>query len=360
MLSSDIVLGGDHVLCKYFSSSCRPWRAVDWNVFLTRNGYYGHPGTGTHLDPAGQWHEPVSGEAHGAREGSPGLTPHHYQHLHTQSQGMYPCKMQGAPPSPGEKLVEGDAGGGGGGGGGGGALYPPYPVPCSQSPGGTWTAGSVPPTAPHFMPGGQPSPGHPGHPGQHPGQPPQQHQQQQSGQSGGGGGQATLPSPLYPWMRSQFGNGKTQPFFTSCTVLQCSATLGKSLDLSKQYNGWRGVGREIQIQRTSGSTCFSYSYYNSFIIFTFRCQWLRCPRQLPCTLIWPSFWSELPTFQTGFYGCNLKSMIYCWRGSLCPVFWPLVPCHSSARLWLDCFREEERPADLHSLSDFRTWKGISF
>ena len=157
---------------------------------------------------------------------------HHYQHLQTQSGGLYPsCKLQGAPPrsvdvssvcpsqtnfhisSPGEKLVEGEAGGGGGGGGGG--LYPPYTVPCSQSPGGSWTGGSVPPGAPHYMPGGQPSPGPGQHPGQLPGQPPPPIQQGQSQQSGGAGAQAPLPSPLYPWMRSQFGNGNTSTLFIS-------------------------------------------------------------------------------------------------------------------------------------------------
>ena len=115
--------------------------------------------------------------------------------------------------------MEGEAGGGaggGGGGGGGGGLYPPYTVPCSQSPGGSWSGGSVPPGAPHYMPGGgQPSPGPGQLPGQLPGQPPPPlQQQQQSQQSGGaGGGQAPLPSPLYPWMRSQFGNGNTSTLY---------------------------------------------------------------------------------------------------------------------------------------------------
>ena len=69
---------------------------------MIRNGYYGHPGT--HIDPGGgQWHEPVAGGGAGgevAREGSPSqMGQHHYQHLHNQqSQGMYPCKMQGGPP----------------------------------------------------------------------------------------------------------------------------------------------------------------------------------------------------------------------------------------------------------------------
>ena len=101
--------------------------------------------------------------------------------------------------SPVEKLVEGDS-----------ALYPhpPY-VPCSGSPapgGGTWSS-SVP------------APGHPGHPaymGPGPGAGGQpspaaggQHNNTSQGQGPGSGGQsgAPLPSPLYPWMRSQFGNG---------------------------------------------------------------------------------------------------------------------------------------------------------
>ena len=63
----------------------------------SRNGYYGHPGG--HVDPGGQWHEPVSGAGDVAhpREGSPSQMGHHYQPVGAQ-QGMYPCKMQGGPP----------------------------------------------------------------------------------------------------------------------------------------------------------------------------------------------------------------------------------------------------------------------
>ena len=79
-----------------------------YNCFLlSRNGYYGHPGT--HIDPGGgQWHEPVAGAGgeggHVPREGSPGMGHGgHYTHLQPgqqagQQAGMYPCKMQGGPP----------------------------------------------------------------------------------------------------------------------------------------------------------------------------------------------------------------------------------------------------------------------
>jgi len=79
-----------------------------------------------------------------------------------------------------------------------GAVYPAYAA-CSQSPGGTWT-NTV---------GGGPTPGaYMGHQSPVPGTgatvvgagTPQSSQQQ-----GGATPQAALPSPLYPWMRSQFG-----------------------------------------------------------------------------------------------------------------------------------------------------------
>ena len=76
---------------------------VNRNLFLRTNGYYGHPGN--HIDPGGgQWHEPVAGaggdggQGQVPREGSPSQMGHHYQHIQTQAQGMYPCKMQGGPP----------------------------------------------------------------------------------------------------------------------------------------------------------------------------------------------------------------------------------------------------------------------
>ena len=76
---------------------------VNRNLFFRTNGYYGHPGN--HIDPGGgQWHEPVAGaggdggQGQVPREGSPSQMGHHYQHIQTQAQGMYPCKMQGGPP----------------------------------------------------------------------------------------------------------------------------------------------------------------------------------------------------------------------------------------------------------------------
>ena len=223
-----------HILPRDNSNAC----------LVFRNGYYGHPGT--HIDPGGGgWtHEPGAGAGaeqgagHVAREGSPGTMGHHYQHLQSQAPGpqpaMYPCKMPGGPPrsagrttelavvltlscfSPVEKLVEGE---------GGAALYPghaPY-VPCSGSPGGGGVAGGGPP---YGHPGGghqAPPPPHPayGQPspaagGQHSAQPAQPGQ---GGGGGGGGGAAPLPSPLYPWMRSQFGNGTVTLFSYYITTL---------------------------------------------------------------------------------------------------------------------------------------------
>ena len=108
---------------------------------------------------------------------------------------------------------------------GGAALYPghaPY-VPCSGSPGGGGVAGGGPP---YGHPGGghqAPPPPHPayGQPspaagGQHSAQPAQPGQ---GGGGGGGGGAAPLPSPLYPWMRSQFGNGTVTLFSYYITTL---------------------------------------------------------------------------------------------------------------------------------------------
>ena len=105
-------------------------------------------------------------------------------------------------PSSVEKLVEGEGGG----------LYPGghppgYPVPCSGSPGagGTWSSSVPAQPAPHpaYISGQQqPGAGGPGQPSPVPGA------GAGGGQGGGGqGGAAPLPSPLYPWMRSQFGNG---------------------------------------------------------------------------------------------------------------------------------------------------------
>ena len=83
--------------------------------------------------------------------------------------------------SPGEKGVVAEEGV---------APHPGYPAfaPCSQSPGGTWNnnvAGAyIPHPSPSAVPGGQGTP---------------------QGTPQQGTPQAPLPSPLYPWMRSQFG-----------------------------------------------------------------------------------------------------------------------------------------------------------
>ena len=118
-------------------------------------------------------------------------------------------------PSSVEKLVEGEGGG----------LYPGghppgYPVPCSGSPGagGTWSSSVPAQPAPHpaYISGQQqPGAGGPGQPSPVPGA------GAGGGQGGGGqGGAAPLPSPLYPWMRSQFGNGNYDhdTIYTNCLL----------------------------------------------------------------------------------------------------------------------------------------------
>ena len=79
----------------------------------------------------------------------------------------------------------------------GSSGYPAYAA-CSQSPGGSWTGVAAGPGA--YMGAGQASPGAVAAPG---GATPLSSQQQQQG--GAGTPQTALPSPLYPWMRSQFG-----------------------------------------------------------------------------------------------------------------------------------------------------------
>ena len=75
-------------------------------------------------------------------------------------------------------------------GGGAPLTYPAY-APCSQSPGATWN---------NNVAGGA------GYMGQHsPSQVPQGAQVTPQGTPQQGTPQAPLPSPLYPWMRSQFG-----------------------------------------------------------------------------------------------------------------------------------------------------------
>ena len=81
-----------------------------------------------------------------------------------------------------------------------GVVYPAYAA-CSQSPGGTWTNSGVGGPGNAYM--GQQSPVPGGGAAQ---ATPQSSQQQQQGSTP----QAPLPSPLYPWMRSQFGEYKAR------------------------------------------------------------------------------------------------------------------------------------------------------
>ena len=127
------------------------------------------------------------------------MAPHIYPGP-PQQQAMYPCKMQGGPDSPGPGKEGEEA-----------PHYPatgpPY-APCSLSPGAqaAWSnnLGAGPPGGhPGYMEQGHPSPqGH--------GAPAQQAPAQQATP------QAPLPSPLYPWMRSQFGGIQSH---TTCSNL---------------------------------------------------------------------------------------------------------------------------------------------
>jgi hypothetical protein len=90
---------------------------------------------------------------------------------------------------------------------------------CSQSPGGSWTG------VPAAYMGGQASPGGGGSGPTAQGAVTPLSGQQQGGGSTPQGGGAALPSPLYPWMRSQFGelrsNNDDIYFRHPCLYLTC-------------------------------------------------------------------------------------------------------------------------------------------
>ena len=176
----------------------------------SRSGYYAHSvssSQGVTADPGGgSWHEPVSGSR--SDSPGPGSGPGGYPAPTASTANMYSCKMQ-TPPSPQdtkvrpdrrevrEELVitlrslqmEGAAGHP--------AQYPGY-TSCGQSWNNNLPPGHVQNS--YSLAHGQPSPLPPGGPQ-------------------GGPGSAPVPSPLYPWMRSQFGKLPSVLQYCSTAIL---------------------------------------------------------------------------------------------------------------------------------------------
>jgi len=182
-----------------------------------RNGYYGG-------GVEGGWHEPLP-QAQPGRTGEDPTQQQQQQQQegvvgpqpYGQQPSMYPCKLQGQPPSPGENKGISDEGGGGT------AAALPYPgyAPCSQSPGATWNN-----NVGGYM--GQPSPNSQVQGGQ---VTPQGTPQQATPQ-------APLPSPLYPWMRSQFDRKRGRQTYTRY----------QTIELEKEFHFTRYLTRRRRIE----------------------------------------------------------------------------------------------------------------